>query len=524
VLPGQQFTIGDLTESLKRRRWMVLLPFALGLALAPVIAARLPELYRSETLIMVVPQRIPDSYVKSTVTARIEDRLPSISDQILSRSRLERIILDFDLYPSQRAAEVMEDVVQRMRSDISVSLEGRSKESFRVAYVSADPGTAQKVTERLASLYIEENLRDRKTLADDTNQFLESQLQEAKRRLVEHERKLEAYRLRYAGQLPSQLQSNLQAIQNAQLQLQSVGESLNRARERRLLIERQLTDAQSLPAVTQPVAAGATPGGESGPSLSAAQQLEAAEARLEVFRLRYTRDHPDVKALERTIVELKVRAAEETRRAGEPSAEKILSPADAARQKRISDLQAELDVIDHQLASGQADETRLKQLIANYQSKVDAVPARESELVELTRDYSTLQETYGSLLSKREESKLAANLERRQIGEQFKILDPASLPERPYNEVERLVYTSAGAIAGLVFGLCAIAIFELLDSTFKREVDVVRVLNLPVLAIVPGIASERERRRQRRLALLADVTGSLVLAGALAVLAIWQLF
>ncbi len=344
----------------------------------------------------------------------------------------------------------MEDVVQRMRADIDVSLEGQ--DSFRVSYVSSDPKTAQQVTARLASLYIEENLRDRENLAEETNLFLESQLNEAKERLVEHEQRLETYRRRYSGQLPSQLNSNLQAIQNAQLQLQSVSESMNRARERRLLLERQIADAEAFPAlVMAPPPVAPVP----DQPATTARQLEVLQAQLQLQRLRYTSDHPTVRSLERTIRDLQVKADEEAKL---PQPVKAQTPApgelaELARQKRIKDLQAELDVIDRQLATNQAEESRLKQVMADYQSKVEVVPTRESELVELTRDYSTLQTAYTSLLTKREDSKIAANLERRQIGEQFRILDPASLPERPYNEALRLGIMASGALVGIAVGL-----------------------------------------------------------------------
>src|ERR1051325_5386980 len=211
------------------------------------------------------------TYVKSTVTAKMEDRLPSISSLILSRSRLERTVMDFNLYPAIRAQRTMDDVVERMRDDIEVKLEGQ--ESFRVSYVSSDPAIARDVTSRLASLFIDENLRDRETLADQTNRFLESQVDEAKSRLVEHEKKLEEYRKKYAGELPTQLESNLQSIRNTQLQLQATTEAINRARERRLLVERQIADERTLPIeATVPLvqnAAAAVP-------LTVAQQLETA--------------------------------------------------------------------------------------------------------------------------------------------------------------------------------------------------------------------------------------------------------
>ena len=497
MLTGKTYTLDEVARILLRRWWLILLPLILGTAAGVLAYKWLPVQYRSETLIMVIPQRVPDSYVKSTINSSVQDRLRSIGEQIQSRSRLERIIQDLDLYKDRRKAETIEDLVLRMRGDIDLKLEGKES-SFRVSYVSPDPKTAQKVTERLAALYIEENLRDRENLADSTSKFLESQLQDAKRRLMEQEKKLEEYRRRYAGELPSQLQGNLQALQSAQMQWQSLGESMNRARERRLLVERQMADAQTLPVdVALPGIAVAAP--EALAQVPTAQQLEAARAQLDVSKRRYTQDHPDVLALEQTIRDLQARVAEEARQPAVPAPDKPLSPSEVARQKRLRDLQAELNVIDLQLAAGQREEARLKATTADYNSKIGVVPTRESELVELTRDYSTLQETYSSLLMKREDSKLAANLERRQIGEQFRILDPASLPERPHNQKQRLGVLAGGALGGLAVGLLLVGLLEYRDSTFKREEDVHRVLDLPVLALIPLMESEHEERAGRSL-------------------------
>jgi polysaccharide chain length determinant protein (PEP-CTERM system associated) len=517
VLPGKKYSIDDIVRIALRRKWLIILPAVVGFAVSVFVARQMSQLYRSETLIMVIPQRVPDSIVKSTVTAKIEERLPSISGQILSRSRLERIINDFNLYPAERAGGVMEDVVERMRVDIKgPTLVG--KESFRLSYVSSDAKTAQKVTERLGSLYIEENLRDRENLATGTNQFLESQLAEAKQRLIEYEKKLEEYRRQYAGQLPSQLPANQQAIQNAQMQLQAVNESMNRAGERRLLIERQLADTQVLPAAAVSTDAGAIAPGTTAPTT--AQQLQAVQARLEAFKLQYTPDHPDVRALERTVRELQARLDEESR--SPSTAPAPVSPVEAARQKRIRDLQADLDVVDHQIAVNQTEEAALKKRIADYQGKVDVVPTRESELVELTRDYGTVQASYNSLLAKQQESKLAANLETRQIGEQFKILDPASLPEKPYNHLLRIQIMLGGCVGGLLLGVGLVMLLEQRDSSFKTEEDVIRVLTLPVLALVPVLGPEHGEQTRRRRRLLGFFAAVVVLGSAAAV-AFWRL-
>lgn len=517
MLPDQKYLPEDILRILWRGRWLIVLPAVIGLVAGVVVSGHLPEKYRSETMILVVPQRIPNEVVPRTNTDTVAERLNSINDVILSRSRLERIIRDLDLYGHARAMGTMEDVVQRMRNEINVKVEG--KESFRVSYVSDTAKTAQMVTDRLASLYIEENLRDQKNLAESTNQFLESQLEEAKRRLLDQEKKLEEYKSRHAGELPSQQAANLQTIQSAQAQLQTIGESTNRARERRILIERQLADAQTIPVSRAPETA---PTADPAAGLTTAQQLEAAQQRLDLFKLRYTPDHPDVKTLERTISDLQKKMADEAARSPVAVTARTLTPAEAARQRQIGELQAQLEVQDHQIAANDKEELRLKATIAEYQAMVAAVPARESELVELLRDYGTFNETYTSLLKKKEDSKLAENLVHRQIGEQFRVLDAASLPEKPYNRMQRLALLAAGPIGGLAIGLVLLAFFEYRDSSFKTESDVQRVLTLPVLALVPRLASERERDIEHRRRLVVDVGGVLVLLTSVAALIVWR--
>jgi polysaccharide chain length determinant protein (PEP-CTERM system associated) len=518
VLPGRKYTPEDIGRMLLSRWWVILLTFGLGSGLAFGVSRRLPNKFRSETLIMLVPQRISDSYVKAAVTpARIEDRLNSLEDQILSRSRLEQIIRDLNLYEGLRRTLPMEDVVQRMRDDdISIKVEGR--ESFRVSYVSHDARTAQKATEQLASLFIEESIRDRENVSEDTNQFLEAQLVDAKRRLVEHEKRLEEYRSRYGGELPTQATSNLQGIQNAQVQLQTLAEATDRAQERRLNFERQLTELQSdasVAAATQPTAAA---GG--GVETTAAQQLQVERAHLsELLALGETEDHPDVKKAQRKIRDLQTKVdAEERLPATAPVVpDRVPSAAERLRQQRIRDLKLQMDDVDRQLAEKQEEERKLKGVVADYQAKLDAAPKRESDLTELMRDYATLQASYQSLLQKRQEAKLASDLERRNIGEQFKILDPARAPERPFSP-NRLLIDVGGSAGGLVLGLLLIGLVEYRDSTFKTEEDIERVLNVRVLALIPTM---RRVERKPRFPLVGKALVLLMSSGA--TLALWRL-
>jgi polysaccharide chain length determinant protein (PEP-CTERM system associated) len=498
MIPGKTLTPDDIWRALVRRRWFIILPFVAVLSAAGYYAQSLPNRYRSETLILVVPQRIPETYVRSTVTTRIEDRLRSINEQILSRSKLEPIIRDLGLYADARQRFPMEEVVAMMRDQITVAtVRG---DSFRLAFTSGDPVMAMKVTERLASMYIQENLRDREVQAEGTNAFLESQLESARQRLMEHEEKLETYRRQYSGELPSQLQSNLSAIQSQRQAQQAISESINRDRDRRLMLERSLTDLSAAPEDR------VTPKTDAA-DISTDQKLDAARESLRAALARLKPDHPDVLAAQRLVARL------EQELAGQPVEGVAPKPtSDAIRRVRAKQLQTEIDAVDRQIAAKEADAARLKKQIDEYQRRVDAAPSRETEMTELMRDYKTLQDMYTSLLAKKEDSKLSANLERAQAGEQFKILDPARVPEKPFSP-NRPQILAFGAVIGLAIGVGLSMLLEFRDTSIRSDDEVVRILALPVLAMVPYVSTRFDVRRRRRR--VAAVAIALVVAAGL---------
>jgi polysaccharide chain length determinant protein (PEP-CTERM system associated) len=527
VLPGKRYTPEDILRIVWRRKWLLVVPFLVASTSTYVVAKRLPNRYRSETVILVVPQRVPESYVKSTVTARIEDRIRTLREQILTRSRLEPIIQEFGLYPQLRQTDMtMEEIVGAMRGDIQVKLQ-KTTETFNISYSSGDPRTAQRVTQRLASAFIEENLRDRAVMAEGTNQFIDAQLEDAKRRLIEHEKKLEEYNRRYSGQLPSQVSSNLQAMSAAQSQLESLAESMIKDRERRLELERQVGDLRASPDPLPP-APPAAAGSAANNALergTTAEQLEAAVAQLRLAELRYKPEHPDIITLKRLIQDLEVKlqaeVAERAVAAGNPPPTKPVSAAAVAKENRIKALEAEIRQIDKDVERKQSQDKEVRERLAVIQAKVDAAPTRGSELIELTRDYSTLQKVYTDLLGKREESKVAANLEQRQIGEQFKVLDPARVPEVP-DSPNRKMLVAMGSMMGLGFGVLLAGFLEYRDSTFKNEDDVLQVLQLPVLALVPMMASERDRRAKRRRKLLVGLAVAVMAVSSAVAVLLWR--
>lgn len=514
MLPGKRYTPQEVLGVLRWRIWLLVVPFAVISAATAIYARRLPDRYRSEAVILVVPQQVPESYVKSTVTTRIEDRLDSIQQQILSRTRLERIIEEMNLYPAERRTGIMEDVVEQMRKDMAVQVV--RGDAFKVSYEGTDPRLIAKVTDRLASLFIEESLQDRTALTEGTTEFLEGQLEDARRRLIEQEKKLEAYRVKYSGQLPTQVDSNLQALQGTSLQVQSIVESINRDHSQRLLVERQLTDAQESAS-----ALADTPAASSGATTQTpAQQLALAKNTLAAMQQRgLTPEHPDVQAMNRLIADLQAKVDADAL-THPVSASPVLSPAESARHKRVADLQAELAQLDDQIKAKETEEARLREVAKTYQQKIDAVPERESEMTELMRDYGTLQTIYTNLLAKKEESNIAANLERRQIGEQFKLLDPAHVPERPISPNRRQI-DGMGMVVALAVGLGLVLLAEVRDATFNNEEDLERLFSIPVLAVIPVMESDVEHRQEKRhrLVLTAGLGGTVAVCFAILVYA-----
>lgn len=510
MIPGRVYSVGDLAAIAWARKWAIVGPLVLVAVATAILATFLPDRYRAETLILIVPQRIPEAYVRATVTARIEDRLAAISQQILSRTRLERIINDFGLYRNLTHV-TKDDVIEGMRSDISVQIvEG---DAFRVGYEADDATIAMNVTDRLAALFIEESLKDREVLAKGTSAFLQSQLENARNRLVEHEKRIEQFRRDHSGELPSQLDSNLQVIQNTQVQLQLLADTLNRDRDRRLLVDRSVTDLSAeIDAAAGPVvAAEGTPSGDSAPLLV---QLESARSTLAAMETRFKPEHPNAVRQKRVVENLERKIAESgtnTESSSTAARVRMLTPADMNRQNRLREMRSERESLDRQIVYEMSEEGRLRGVIADYQARVEAVPARESEMTALTRDYDTLRGLYTSLLAKEEDSRIAANLEQRQIGEQFKILDPASRPDRPF-QPNRPLINLAGIFAGLVIGVGVAALLEYRDVSLNTQDDVQAAVAAPILAMIPTLMTTTERviARRRQIKISVAVVVALV--------------
>lgn len=516
MIPGKTYSPEDIVAIVWRWKWLIVLPCIVGAVGAFAYARTLKDLYRSEAVIMMTPQRVREDLVRSTVRTNLRERIQTISQQIMSRTRLEAIVVDLNLYPEMRRTGLMEDVVERMRRDVSVQVV--RGDAFRVAYVSESPVTAMRVTERLAGLFIDENLRDREQLAQGTSQFLESQVEDARQRLIEQEKRLEAYRRAHAGQLPSQVQSNLAAINSTQQQVQRIQDALARQRDQLQLLERQIADAT--PGESSTVEPVLDPDGGTVKGGTAAQQLATARSALRNLELRLKPDHPDIGRMKRLIVTLEEKAEREALEVPLTAGTSGRNPAESARLNRLREMEATAERLRKSIAFGESEQDRLRAIIGGYQQRLDAAPTRETELIELTRDYDTINRMYNSLLAKSEESKLSMNLEARQVGQQFRILDPARVPARPFSPNRARLY-SMGAFGGLGFGAAVVFLIFYRDSSLKTDDDVMVSLGIPVLALVPMMQSTADQRRSRQRRLLLGGASAVLVLGMVGGVAWW---
>jgi polysaccharide chain length determinant protein (PEP-CTERM system associated) len=529
MLPGKQYTPVDYGTMALRWWWVIVTPALIGLYVGLVVSSRQVDTYESDMLIQVIPQQIPSSFVQSTVTLRTVDRLSALTAQIMSRTEIERLITDMNLYPEERSKLPMQDVVEMMQRE-KIQIQpimnpvSRDADSFRIRYSYTDPVTARRVTERLGGLFIDVNAQDRNSLAQATEQFLASQLEESKKRLEETERRLQRFREQNAGRLPTQLAYNMQAVQNAQNRAQTLAESIVRDRDQLMLLGQLLkeTQAQVYPPIVAP-----TPGGKTtltDPAAAAGtldQQIAAARQTLVGLELRLKPEHPDVVRTKSLIATLEAQLDAERAKRRVADDEKAVAdsdqepqdPREVARATRVRDLTTQMDSLTRQITRKEAEEEETRQSIIDLQRRIEEVPGVESDWISLTRDYDTQFTKYKELLGKSENAQLAANLEERQIGEQFRILDPARVPVKPI-AVNRLKINGIGAGVGFALGLMLAAFLELRDRTFRQADDIVEVLKLPVVALVPQVVGVADRQRARTRKLLGMATAMVLIVAA----------
>ncbi|RKX64266.1 MAG: hypothetical protein DRP41_05065 [Thermodesulfobacteriota bacterium] len=469
--------IKDYLQIALRRKWYFIVPFVLISIAAIAYALYAPNIYRASTLILVEPQKVPSSYVKATVTEDIESQLRTITEQIMSRSYLEKIINEFDLYPEMRKKLPLQSVIERMRRCIDVRV--RKGRVFTVSFEDQNPVIAMKVANRLASLFIEGNLKVREERAEGTLVFLEKELERVRKLLKQQEKKVSEFRAEHLGVLPEQLEANLRTLDRLQLQLQSNGEALKAAEETRRMLQQQLSQMQTMPMITvdEP-----TSGEE---IVSESSSLSELKAKLKKLRLRYTEKHPEVVRLERLIAQM-----ENEEKSNEANEEGSKETSANEEPLWASQIEAQLAQLDAEISQLKNERKRLKSEIKEYERRVEITPKVEQQLKELSRGYEVTQKEYQSLLDKKLQAELAANMERKQKGERFKVLDQAKIPERPFKPNRQKIILF-GVFLGMAIGGGLVGVVEYLDHSFYKIEDLEQFTGISVIASIPKIKAKK---------------------------------
>lgn len=487
-----EFDVKRLMNIFYVQKNMVIAVALVVIVLSAYLAMSLPDIYRSRILILITPQKLPAGYVTTPITTSIEQRIRNISDDVLSRTNLEKIVQEFNLYPEQPSMDVRVDRLRR-----NITLDVRRSDAFSLAFEHRIPEKAKEVTARLGAVFINENQQMREQLVVGTTNFINSEADRLRKELEEQESAVNLYKAQHRSELPEQLDANLRTVDQMRRELEAGMLRYASLQERKGNLEKQMGEweiiafADTLPGVS----------GSPTHKIIGGVGLEGRRRELESLLRQYSPKHPDVIRLKREIEALEAQAATATE-SGEPGTKT------ASTGLSLKDMLAsQLDDLKLEMTSLRSKNEMIRSQIASYQVRIDNTPLRSIELSKITRVYDITLRKYQDLQGKSLESQISENMERKEKGERFQVIDPANLPQMPVgpNRVRIIV---AGLALALAAGFGAAFVRETLDTSFKRAEELRDNPNLPLLATIPAIitrGSILEQRRAQRMLVLASV-------------------
>ena len=489
MIENRDLTMDDYLAMLRRRLKVILIPTLLAPLAGFLISYAFPPKYTSQSLVLVEAQKVPDGYVKSVVTEDITQRIATMQQQVLSRNRLQPMIQNLQLKSSKSVDDLIDDIranltIEPVQPDITAAAkkkpgQGTDLPGFYVNFTADNPHDAQQICSQLTSMLLEENLKIREGVAQGTTEFLSAQLDSAKKNLDDLDAKMAVFKKQYMGQLPGDEENNLKLLMGLNSQLDANTQALNRAQQDKTYTESLLA---------QQVAAWKSSQNSTNPQ-TLQQQLAALQSELITLQARYTDDYPDVVKTKADIAEVKRKLDEMNKAASSQAGGDTSDKAGIAEPPEIRQLRLQVHQYDAAIAQATREQNRIKEQISLYQGRVALSPAIEEQYKALNRDYDTAQKFYDDLLAKKSESEMQTDMERRQQGEQMRLLNPASMPDSPSFPV-RWMFAAGGAGGGLAIGLGLALWLELRDKAIRTEGDVVAVLELPTLVAVPWIGTE----------------------------------
>lgn len=485
MLGRRTLNFDDILGILGRRWAMLLIPATLG-AIAGLVSSRVvPPQYLSQALVLIEQQKVPDNYVKPVVSTDLDARLATMREEILSRSRLLPIIDRYNLYAGR--GQTMDARIETVRNKILIKpihsemSHGGGLPGFFISFTANDRQTAQLVCREITSLFVAENLRDREAAAEGTTDFIDDQLKAAKTTLDEQDKRMADFQRRFGGELPQNVGSNLNMLAGFNSELQSATEALSRLEQDRSSEEAVLT--QQLQAAGRDTTEQKRDG-SSGAREAKESELRGLLMQEQTLRREYTPSHPDVVALEQNITALRKDLA--------ASALPVNSGGTHSQgeSNAVQQTKAQLHATDLAKDAKRRERLEIEANIRLYQSRVSAAPGIEEEYKVMSRDYDTAESFYKSLLEKRNQSKMAGDLEKRQQGEQFTVLDPANLPDSP-SFPKPAFFVGCGVASGIVMGVLFVGWREHNTTVIRADKDIRVLTEAPILGrleLVPGLS------------------------------------
>ena len=464
----------------RRRHLHFLIPLLIGWAAVWGLSWILPPRYRSTTLILVEQPTMPKDYVTPNVNDDLQERLQSITQQILSRTRLLHVIEQHNLFAGD--GQSPDSKVESMRKSIDIELVRDSRNqisAFNLSYSSGDPRTAQEVTSALTSMFINENLEVRQKQSEDTTKFLEAQLETARTSLAQQEEKIREFKAQHVGEMPGQLATNLQILSGLQAQLQNEEDALNAAKQQHVYLQSLADQYRAMEGTTK--SADGT-----GVGLAALdQELEKLRGQLADLSTRYTDTHPDVQRLKEQIAKTQkmrddfvanLKMQQATPDTSEASAVPLTDGSEATQASLMVQVQSQLRSNQAEITNREHSIAALRVKVEQYQARLNEEPVREQQLSDLTRGYDQSKASYDDLLKKKNESAMATSMELLQQGERFRILDPPSFPQKP-EFPNRLKFCGMGLGAGLALGVVLAGAFEFMDQRLHDGKQIRKILD-----------------------------------------------
>jgi polysaccharide chain length determinant protein (PEP-CTERM system associated) len=492
--------MGRYVAIVSRYKWLLIASAFACWAAALTVSIVLPAKFRSETVILVEQPKVLTQYVPPNVAIDLQQRMQSLTQQILSRTRLTQIIDTFGLYGKKPGQPVSDDLLQRMRNDITIDLtkssaHGDELSAFKVSYSAPRASLAKDVVGQITTLFIEENLHNQQQMSEDTTAFLDNQLSEARKDLEHQEQLLGEFRSKYLGELPEQLSSNVQILSGLQSRLQSATGGLHQAEQQKLYLVSMIGQAKVDQQSTTEDDSSSPAAGDA----SLDEQISKMKADLADLTARYTPEHPDVVRLREQIANLEAlqrQAVTAPANAKTASSQSRRNRNDPARSS-FAQLQSQLKANELEIANRKQEVKTLENEIEQYQARLNLTPIREQQLADVSRNHEQSRANYESLLAKRLQSGMATDLAKRTEGAQFSIIDPPSLPQKPYWP-NTLQFSLAGLALGMMLGLAGVLLKETLDPHIYTEQEMRQWIAIPVIATIPPLLTVSEQHQRSR--------------------------